>query len=259
MMNRRITVAAIVLALGLGVGLLHRSNTPVQPEAASFVIAEAAAQPARPPVKRADFAGENVSPEVRHIADWSVHSGDHRGLPFIVVDKANASLVAFDSSGRLIRSTPVLLGIGVGDKFAPGVLTMDMYKTKPWQRVTPAGRFVADEDFNTAGERVLWVDYDSGIAIHKLPSKRTKQRRHERIRSANPADHRITYGCINVPPAFYDEVVHPQFRARGGIVYVLPDSTPLKAVFKSYDVHEAPPHRMQTSARQAVTASTGSF
>jgi hypothetical protein len=56
--------------------------------------------------------------------------------------------------------------------------------------------------------------------------------------SSDPAEHRITYGCINVPPAFYDQVVHPHFRARGGVVYVLPDTAPLKAVFKSYDVGE---------------------
>jgi hypothetical protein len=133
----------------------------------------------------------------------------------------------------------VLLGIGVGDTFAPGVAQMDMHKTQPWQRITPAGRFFAEEDLNLEGETVLWVDYDTAIAIHKLPAKRTKQRRHERIRSANPADHRITYGCINVAPDFYDKVVHPNFRAKGGIVYVLPDTLPLKSVFKAYDVPTA--------------------
>jgi hypothetical protein len=212
------------------------------------------------PVRRADFGGQTVSDDVRHIADWAVHSGDHRGLPFIVVDKSHARAVAFDGAGRLLRSVPVLIGMGVGDTFAPGVLKMDMYKTKPSQRITPAGRFVADEDFNTQGERVLWVDYDAGIAIHKLSTKKTKQRRHERMRSANPADHRITYGCINVPPAFYDEVVHPHFGARGGIVYVLPDSASVRTVFKSYDVHEAAPYaRRHTSAPQPLPVSTVRF
>jgi hypothetical protein len=148
----------------------------------------------------------------------------------------NAVAVAFYSAGRRLRSTPVLVGMGVGDTFEPGVVEMDMYLTKPSQRITPAGRFIAEEGVNLAHERVLWVDYDSGIALHKIPAKKTAQRRHERMRSAQPADHRITYGCINVPPAFYDQVVRKHFTAKGGVVYVLPDSLPLKAVFKSYDV-----------------------
>jgi hypothetical protein len=186
--------------------------------------------------KRADFRGMALSVDVQHIAEWAVHSGDHKGLPFIIVDKVNAQALAFDRTGTLVRKTPVLLGIGVGDVFAPGVVNMNMYDTKPWQRITPAGRFFAEEDLNLKGQRVLWVDYDTSIAIHKLPSKRTKQRRHERIVSPDPAEHRITYGCINVPPAFYDQVVHPLFGRKGGIVYVLPESMPLKSVFRSYDL-----------------------
>ena len=241
-MTRRLTTIALRLVLAaalapIGLVAVHAQSGSVKGSSAL----------------RADLRGETVAAEVRHMADWAVHSGDHRKLPFIVVDKVNARAVAFDAHGRLIRSTPVLLGMGVGDTFAPGVVNMDMYETQPSQRITPAGRFFADEGENTAGERVLWVDYDNGIAIHKLSAKRTKQRRHERMRSPDPAQHRITYGCINVPPAFYDQVVRPQFKRKGGIVYVLPDSTPLKAVFKSYDVNERAYARLQTSALRAPT------
>jgi hypothetical protein len=241
-MNRRIaSIAALILVA-----------TACGPSAhAQSVDAPAA-------LRRADFNGESVSSAVRQIADWAVHSGDHGRFPFIVVDKVNAQLSAFDTNGRLIRSTPVLLGMGVGDSFAPGVTGMNMYETKPWQRVTPAGRYHADEDRNDKGERVLWVDYDNGIAIHKLPAKRTKQRRHERIRSADPAEHRITYGCINVPPSFYDQVVHAHFKGQGGVVYVLPEKAPLKAVFKSYDV-DSQVARVHTSTGQASPASTRKF
>ena len=219
--NRTSRLSLAVFALCFLIGLLSPSH--------------AGAAPAE---RRADFRGETVSVDAQHVADWVVHSGDAKGLPFIIVDKVNARAIAFDRTGKLLRSTPVLTGMGVGDAFEPGVLTMNMYNTKPSQRITPAGRYVAEEDRNLAGERVLWVDYDAGIALHKMPAKRTKQRRQERMRSSDPAEHRITYGCINVPPAFYDQVVHPHFKARGGVVYVLPDTAPLKAVFKSYDVGE---------------------
>ena len=201
---------------------------------------------------RVDYREGIVSPQVRHIADWAVHSGDHQRLPFIVVDKINASAAAFDASGKLIRTTPVLLGIGVGDTFPPGVAQLEMHQTQPWQRITPAGRFFADEGRNLEKQRVLWVDYDAGIAIHKVPTKPTAQRRLERMVSPDPAEHRITYGCINVPAVFYDTVVRDHFRKKGGIVYVLPDTLPLKAVFKSYDVGStAGAAPVQQSAREA--------
>jgi len=241
-MNRTLTSIALRLVLAATLAPLGMSAVLAQ---SSPYVASAS--------QRADLRGESVSAAVRHIADWAVHSGDHQKLPFIVVDKVNARAVAFDASGHLIGATPVLLGMGVGDAFAPGVVNMDMYATRPSQRITPAGRFFADEDLNSSGERVLWVDYDSGIALHELSAKRTKQRRHERMRSSDPEQHRITYGCINVPPAFYDLVVRPHFRKKGGIVYVLPDSTPLKTVFKSYDVDAPAAYaRVQTGARRAA-------
>lgn len=187
-------------------------------------------------LKRAESLGEPVTDDARKIADWAVHTGDHKGLPFIIVDKLYAKAYAFDPSGRLISATPVLIGMGVGDTFPAGVLDMNMHQTLPSQRITPAGRFFAEEDRNLKGQPVLWVDYDAGIAIHKLSPKKTAQRRHERMASPYPADHRITFGCINVPPAWYEKVVTRHFGRKGGIVYVLPDQAPLNAVFKSYDM-----------------------
>lgn len=226
-MSRSVRTCVVTVALAAGLAL-----APGQP-ALSHTSAIAAASDVAT-VRNADFRGAALPSNVRGIAQWAVQTADHQGLPFIVVDKVSAMAAAFDARGRFIRSTPVLLGMGVGDTWAPGVLQMEMHQTQPWQRITPAGRFVADEDRNDKGQRVLWVDYDAGIALHRLPSRNT-QRRHERIRSPDPAVRRITYGCINVPGAFYDQVVHPNFRRKGGIVYVLPDVDPVNTVFRSYD------------------------
>ena len=239
----------------LGLVLLATGSLP---EASLFSTAHAAPTQAAP-ARRADFRGTNAAIDVQYIADWAVHSRDHKGLPFIIVDKVNAQALAFDHRGVLVQVTPVLIGIGLGDTFAPGVVNMNMYETQPWQRITPAGRFFAEEDRNLKGQRVLWVDYDASIAIHKLPAKRTAQRRQERIVSPDPAQHRITYGCINVPPAFYDQVVHPLFKRKGGMVYVLPESTPLKAVFKSYDVGDGPVASAQQAVRDPAPADPRRF
>jgi hypothetical protein len=252
-MKRKTGVLAIcALACTLAGGGAAVGANVLTPEAI-VVPAKHAPAAAVPEIKRAEFRGQEASAEVHHVADWAVHSADNKGHPFIVVDKVNAKLFAFDRYGVLIDQAPVLLGMGVGDKFAPGVLKMDMYKTKPWQRITPAGRYFAEQDRNIQGEIVLWVDYDAGIAIHKLPSKVTKQRRHERIVSPDPAEHRITYGCINVPPAFYDRVVRPYFGPKGGYVYVLPDTTPLNAVFKTDDVKPRQLARNQQAGERPAT------
>lgn len=207
------------------------------------------------PRRQTSARSEAISADMQHIAAWAVHSGDHKRLPFIIIDKRNARAAAFDSTGKLVRSTPVLLGMGIGDRFPPELADVDMKHTLPHQRITPAGRYVAEEGRNLEGKTVLWIDYDFGIALHKIPAKRTKQRRHERMVSPDPAQHRITYGCVNVPPAFYDGVVRRHFKARGGIVYVLPDSAPVKTVFKSYDVD---PRLLHTSGQARATTAPAS-
>jgi hypothetical protein len=211
--------------------------------------ADAAAPAAATAAKRTDLRAGGISAEAEHVARWVGHSGDHRGLPFAIVDKANAKLHAFNGAGTLVRTTPVLVGMGIGDALPPGTHDLDMYQLKPWQRVTPAGRFVGELERKGRNESIVWVYPDAGIAIHKMPTRKTKQRRAERMASPRPEDHRITYGCINVPAAFYDEVISPAFRRGGLIVYVLPENAPARALFKSYDVAETAP--VQQSARGA--------
>ena len=234
------STASILLSLALLAG-----TAPVASFAAQQQAEAAASAPAR-----ANLGSLRVSSEVRHIADWAVHSRDHSGLPFIIIDKVNARAVAFNAHGRVLRDAPVLIGMGTGDRYPPGVAEMDMYDLKPSQRITPAGRYFADEGRDLDGDRVLWVHYDSGVAIHKVPTKFTRQRRQERIRSATPTDNRITYGCINVPREFFRNVVASAFDGTRGIVYVLPETRPAQGVFGSYAV---PPSGPQASSAVALT------
>ena len=81
---------------------------------------------------------------------------------------------------------------------------------------------------------VLWVDYADAISLHPVMSVNAGEHRQRRIKSAAPADHRISYGCINVPAAFYEHVVLASFGADGGIVYVLPDTKPMAQVFPRF-------------------------
>ena len=189
-----------------------------------------------PSPRRADFERERPSADVRHIADWALDSGDNAGMPFVVVDKVNARLFVFDAAGRLRGASAALLGLARGDDSVPGIGSRKLSTIRPEERTTPAGRFVAALDRSLAGEEILWVDYDSGVALHRVIATVPKERRLQRLESSLPLELRITFGCINVPVKFYENVVSPVFTGTGGIVYVLPETRGVREVFGSYDV-----------------------
>lgn len=199
-------------------------------------MAPAFAAEERPVPRRADFDREVASAEVRHVADWALHSGDNAGMPYVIVDKVDARLFVFDPHGRLLGASPALLGLTRGDQSAPGIGSRKLSTITPLERTTPAGRFVANLDRSLTGEEILWVDYDSGVAIHRVITTVPKERRLQRLQSSLPEEHRITFGCINVPVKFYENVVSPAFRGTNGIVYVLPETRSAQEVFRSYDV-----------------------
>lgn len=187
--------------------------------------------------RHADFARELPSKEARYIADWALDSGDPGGLPFAIVDKMSAKVYVFKPDGRLRGAAPVLLGIAKGDDSAPGIGEREFSDMPVEVRTTPAGRFVASIGRNTHDKDVLWVDYDAAISMHRVINTNPKERRPQRLASPTPADNRISFGCINVPIKFFDDVVSAAFEATNGIVYVLPEVHPLKRVFaKAYDV-----------------------
>lgn len=184
----------------------------------------------------ADFRGEPASAEARHIADWVADSGDNRRLPYVVLDKRDARVFVFDAQGVLLGATPVLLGAAVGDDSVVGIGNRAIADVRPAERTTPAGRFVAEPGRNASGEDVLWVDYNAAVSMHRVRAVEASERRLERLASPTPADNRISYGCINVPVRFFEDVVRATFRSSRGIVYVLPEVKPLGLVFASYDV-----------------------
>jgi hypothetical protein len=186
--------------------------------------------------KRADFANEQASRDARQLADWIVDSGDNKDKHFAIIDKKNARLFVFDAGGAIQGAANVLLGAARGDHTIPGIGDKKLSAVRLQERTTPAGRFVAAVGKNFRGEDVVWVDYDAAVSMHRVI--RTQDRL-KRIATATAKDKRVSYGCINVPAAFYDSVVSPAFAATEGIVYVLPEIRPVREVFAgSYDVDE---------------------
>lgn len=165
------------------------------------------------------------------VADWIAASGDNGALPYIIIDKAAASLLLFDAKGKLLGAAPVLIGVAVGDEATPGIGTKNLAEIGPAERTTPAGRFLAKFGMAAGRQKVLWVDYATSVALHPIPKGNQKERRRQRMLSPDIDDNRITFGCINVPSVFYSKNVRPLFQKKGGYVYVLPDTKPLEAVF----------------------------
>ena len=159
-------------------------------------------------------------------------------MPYAVLDKKTASLILYDANGKPLDQVPVLIGIAAGDDASPGVGSKKLSDLGPAEKTTPAGRFLAKFGYAAGRQRVLWVDYTNSVAIHPIPADAAKkENRRGRMLSETPDDNRITFGCINVPRAFYGKHVQPVFQKKGGYVYVLPDTKPLEEVFPRLRVH----------------------
>jgi hypothetical protein len=218
-MHRHPAIRGVALALTLafaipGIATAKRAATP--PAAADQL----------PP-------GQDVSSTVTDLAGWIVATKDNQGYPFAIIDKAAAQVLVFGGDGRLRGAAPGLIGSAVGDHSAPGIAGLALREIPGRDRTTPAGRFVGGFGPSIDAGRVLWVDYDSAVSIHPTATGVPAERRPERLASPTPDDNRVTHGCINVSPEFYEQVVSPTFK-RGGVFYILPDKASIEETFPEF-------------------------
>ena len=179
-----------------------------------------------------------VSNEAGSVLEWVRDSGDAGGRPYAVVDKRAARIYVFDAAGQLAGESPVLLGSAPGDHIVPGVgERAQTGHVPPEERTTPAGRFEADPGINTSGEHVVWVDYESAFAIHRLRPGFSFKARADRLGTDSTQDKRVSWGCVVVPVAFYQQVVERVLGRTRSVVYVLPEARPLRAVFQALDAN----------------------
>ncbi len=167
------------------------------------------------------------------MANWVMESGDHGNMSFLVIDKTAAKVFVFNPAGKLQATAPALLGEALGDDSAPGIGEKPLSQVLPEEKTTPAGRFVAEVGMSTRGEDVVWVDYDAAVSMHRVLKI---EQRITRLASPSPEDNRMSFGCINLPPQFYEQVLRPTVE-RGAVIYILPETRPLRATFAGfYDV-----------------------
>lgn len=214
----RAACSGLVVALALGsAGVASAEDAAAQPSAAVDQL---------PP-------DQNVSETVIELAGWVVASKDNQGYPFAIMDKAAAQILVFGGDGRLRGAAPGLFGSATGDHTAPGVAGIALREIPGRDRTTPAGRFVGGFGPSKDAGRVLWVDYESAVSIHPTATGVPAERRAERLASATPDDNRVTHGCINLAPDFYEQIIRTTFE-RGGVFYILPDKMSLAETFPEF-------------------------
>jgi len=223
----RTLVVGALLAVSAGAVRAQASapEAPPPPSALNLTLS-----PATPPPNTPVDLLQTASAEVRRVARWVIDSGDNAGLPFLLIDKVNAQVLAFSPAGQLRGTAPVLLGMARGDRMlAPNEAPMS--EMPPEVRITPAGRLVAYPAMDPPGQPLLVLDYAASLSLHAVVKGTPEERRAERLNSVTSDDNRISFGCINVPTAFYATVVSPTFTNTRGVVYILPETTPAAEVF----------------------------
>jgi hypothetical protein len=229
---------AVFVAAEVAIGsVVVRLSTPTSPSPAQAVAFPVAAP-----------AGSRTSATpLEQVVQWAL-AGDAGGRPFVVVDKVGAQVMAFDAKGQLVQRVPALLGSAIGDDNVPGIGDKPLSQIQPEERITPAGRFVARMGSTLTGEDVVWIDYDAAVSMHRIRVVKESERRFERLASETAADNRISNGCINLPVAFYEQVLRPLVEAGPTVVYVLPEQRALNEVF----AQKAPVAKASPAPRQPV-------
>lgn len=242
-LKKGLLVGAVLLVLIVPPLRMYQADKAPQQQPVAATQAPAAPQaradvPVAPSLRLASFAGERPSAAARHVANWAVFTSNHGKQAFVVVDKKDARVYVFAPDGKLEESAPALLGSARGDDSFPGIGDKPLNQVLPEEKTTPAGRFIAEPGRNTNNEDIVWVDYDAAVSMHRIRPMVVAERRLERLASRVVEDNRISFGCINLPVTFYEDVLSPTVQKYGAIVYVLPDVKTPQQVFGSFDVRD---------------------
>jgi hypothetical protein len=248
-------IAALALAVFFTFfhGGFKRKAAMAAPHPAVIATAKAAApapQLADAVDRQLDFGRVRAPLDVTRVAAWAVREADNGDRPFAIVDKRRAQVYVFSPGGRLVGTSPVLLGYAAGDYTVAGIGNKSIEEIKPQERTTPAGRFVSTPGKNASGREVVWVDYDAAVSMHRVINTNPKERRLERLASPLPSARRISWGCINVPVAFFDKTLWPNLGKGRAVIYVLPETRPLTTFFPA----AAPQVLAQAGSRRGNTA-----
>lgn len=209
-------------------GKLAVAATVAWTTSTAFALTEPTTRPAE---TLSALADTDASADARYVEHWIHERGDDHGRPFVIVDKKAARIFVFAAGGALVGASPTILGLSKGDIPVPGAGQKDPSRLLPYERKTPAGRFESQPGRNLHGEPVVWVDYDTGIAIHRVRPGASQTTRLNSLAGTDVNERRLSLGCVVVPEPFFLSVVLPTLGRVHGTVYVLPEDEPVQAMF----------------------------
>lgn len=139
---------------------------------------------------------------------------------FLVIEKVESTIYRVNNDGSIEAQSNALVGKDIKD-----VPNMDLYYKNPrlGTRITPAGVFRIKRYTSPKYGRVIAFleGPKATTAIHRVYLGNVHERRDERIRSGNASDRRITFGCVNVPEEFLDQIWD---LPNGTLLFIIPET-----------------------------------
>lgn len=176
---------------------------------------------------------------------------------FIVADKNKGSLYLFNQFWQSIVRLNALYGKQKWDEIPKSAWIKDIDELSDNEKVTPAGIYVLSSMYNNKylNSKALDVmeDYDDDgeaddewdIALHPVYLWIPWENRLDRLNSNTPKDNNISYGCINVLNADFDEWIYTCFGWSGGLIAIVPNNS--KSLDKYIPPYTADTPRVATS------------
>lgn len=143
--------------------------------------------------------------------------GDAKGEPYIIADKATGTIHFMSAKGEVIATDNAIYGSEIGDGMTG--------------RQTPAGSFYLSRKNapkNYGGDIMSFGQDDTGAiyAIHRVIDPAV---RNPKLKSSDPADRRVSAGCINLAPGTYDKMFGSgKYKGR---LYIVPEKESVERVF----------------------------
>lgn len=128
---------------------------------------------------------------------------------FIIVDKPLSKAYIYDSTGKLVKSFPVVLGRSLGDQTNAASASSTVPGDKAY---TTAGKFTLDstqmlpEDRAEYKNKILAISGTNELALH-ITYPGELEKRTKALNSDSVEDNRLSWGCVNISEANWDNFV----------------------------------------------------
>lgn len=226
------------------------------------------------PIHVANFKGAEHTEGVQRLANAILDSKKNDNMAFVIADKASATMYVFDENGNLRGSSPVLLGATKGDKNAK--LNISEVGGNPLFKITPSGIFTTKALKDTQYKNEFGYEWAvqlvettakdrSSVMIHAVYVHTPSEHRQARLDTKSIEDNRVSWGCLNAPLKFMQDVVKPTFEKENGKVFITPEemgsdamlglpAAKTKTVKKLTQSLETESGRLQTSKQEDILA-----